>query len=182
MKDDQRVVLTKRLLQEGLLRLLKTKDISKINVTELCTESGINRATFYRHYEQPRDIINEMRYVFSKEAKILADKVHAETDPKTWFVEMCRYFYANADLLKVLFSCRTDDEFVELINEMYQERIHLMRTQHLDKELDEDELKLMTYCIAGGIYYILRQWIMEPIDKTPEEVGNIIYRFILKGR
>ena len=31
MKDDQRIALTKRLLQEGLLRLLKSKDISKIN-------------------------------------------------------------------------------------------------------------------------------------------------------
>lgn len=50
MKDDQRVTLTKRLLQEGLLRLLETKEIDKINVTELCRESGINRATFYRHY------------------------------------------------------------------------------------------------------------------------------------
>ena len=36
MKDDQRVALTKRLLQEGLFRLLERKDIDSIHVSELC--------------------------------------------------------------------------------------------------------------------------------------------------
>ena len=61
MKDDQRVALTKRLLQEGLFRLLERKDIDSIHVSELCAESGINRATFYRHYSEPRDILKNMR-------------------------------------------------------------------------------------------------------------------------
>lgn len=62
MKDDQRIALTKRLLREGLLRLLSKTDLNKISVTQLCIESGINRATFYRHYEEPRDILNDIKY------------------------------------------------------------------------------------------------------------------------
>ena len=46
MKENQRIAVTKRMLQEGLLRLLRTQPIDKIKVTELCEESGINRATF----------------------------------------------------------------------------------------------------------------------------------------
>ena len=49
-KENQRIALTKKLLQEGLLRLLETKTLDKISVTVLCRESGINRATFYNHY------------------------------------------------------------------------------------------------------------------------------------
>ena len=74
MKDDQRVALTKRLLKEGLFRLLQTKDISKIGVTELCRESGINRATFYRHFEQPRDILNEVRHDLFCDIKRILNK------------------------------------------------------------------------------------------------------------
>lgn len=48
-KNNQRVVLTKRLFKEGLLRLLENKGMDEISVAELCRESGINRATFYRH-------------------------------------------------------------------------------------------------------------------------------------
>ena len=61
LKDNQRTIITKRMLKEGLLRLLKTKPLDKINIVELCNESGINRTTFYRHYELPKYIINEMQ-------------------------------------------------------------------------------------------------------------------------
>jgi len=30
----------------------------------------------------------------------------------------------------------------------------------------------------GGIYYILRQWLTEPINKTPQEVAILIYHFL----
>lgn len=178
MKEDQRILLTKRLLREGLLRLLKTKDISAIRITELCTESGINRATFYRHYQQPRDIIVEIRHEMFREIKHLAETDNAKNDPGKWLEHMCQYFYDNADLLRILIHCRTDDEFVTLINELYQNKLRLLRTARYAAGLDDAELKLTTHCIAGGIYYLLRQWITEPIDKTPQEVAVIIHRFI----
>ena len=59
-RENQRIMLTKRLLKESLLRLLERKELDKISITELCREAGINRATFYRHYEIPRDILNEL--------------------------------------------------------------------------------------------------------------------------
>ena len=38
-KEDQRIVLTKRLLADALTELLKHKDLDKINVTELCRKA-----------------------------------------------------------------------------------------------------------------------------------------------
>ena len=50
-KENQRVVVTKRLLKEGLLRLLENKNIDKINVTELCWESTVR--LFIRTMKHP---------------------------------------------------------------------------------------------------------------------------------
>ena len=36
-------------------------------------------------------------------------------------------------------------------------------------DVDDDTMRLGTFYHAGGIYYILRQWITEPINKTPQE-------------
>ena len=74
MKDDQRIALTKRLLREGLLCLLSKTDLNKISVTQLCIESGVNRATFYRHYEEPRDILNDIKYEIFQEVATYAEK------------------------------------------------------------------------------------------------------------
>ena len=59
IKENQRVILTKRLLYEGLLRLLEKKELHKITITELCAEAGINRATFYKHNSTPKDLMND---------------------------------------------------------------------------------------------------------------------------
>lgn len=48
-KENQRIAITKGLLKESLLHLLKKKKIDRITITELCQESGINRSTFYRY-------------------------------------------------------------------------------------------------------------------------------------
>ncbi len=52
-KINMRVAVTKRMLKEGLLRCLETKDLEEITISELCKEAGINRATFYKHFNTP---------------------------------------------------------------------------------------------------------------------------------
>lgn len=52
-RENQRIAITKRLLKESLMRLLQEKELEKINITELCKDAGVNRATFYRHMRSP---------------------------------------------------------------------------------------------------------------------------------
>lgn len=56
---DKRVVKTKLALRQALFELLETKRINEINVTELCGVAGINRRTFYIHYDKIEDIFSE---------------------------------------------------------------------------------------------------------------------------
>lgn len=177
MKGDQRVALTKRLLQEGLLRLLEKKEIDTISVSELCAESGINRATFYRHYTQPRDILRDTRHNIIKDVQAIAEKDKTEINLCKWLEDICRYFYDHKKLLCILFKTRTDDEFVEMISELCNEQFYCLRNKAIQKQ-DEDSLKLTAYGYAGGFYYILRQWLLEPFNKTPQDVAAVMYRFL----
>ena len=177
MKDDQRVALTKRLLKEGLFRLLQTKDIGKVGVTELCRESGINRATFYRHFEQPRDILNEIRHDLFCEIKRILNSGEAGEESLKKIEDACTYIYENAELINILFGCRTDAEFVEFINEMY-EHSHKLRSMDRFRGVDDESGRLTAYYYAGGIYYMLRRWLLEPEMKTPGEMAALIYELL----
>ena len=59
-QENQRVMLTRRLIREGLMELLKTESIHKISVRALCEGAGINRSTFYRYYGSQYDVLAEM--------------------------------------------------------------------------------------------------------------------------
>lgn len=179
MKDDQRVALTKRLLREGLLRLLEKKDIDSIKVSELCEESGINRATFYRHYGQPADILKNLRLDIMEDVEKIAKKDNAEVNLLKWLEDICQYFYEHSDLLRMLFKTRTDNDFVFIIKELYSN--HIKHIYSKSDRCDEESLKLSTFFYAGGFYYILRQWILEPIDKTPKEIAGVMYEILNRG-
>ncbi len=69
VKENQRVALSKRMLKEGLMALLKKKNIRKISVNELCETAEINRTTFYRHYQTPHDVLIDIELDFAKLAQ-----------------------------------------------------------------------------------------------------------------
>lgn len=58
--SDKRVVRTKKAIKGALFRLLQTKDISDITISELTAEAGVNRRTFYTHYANLTDILDEI--------------------------------------------------------------------------------------------------------------------------
>lgn len=173
MKEtNQRIALTKRLLKEGLLRLLQKKPLDKINITELCKESGINRATFYRHYELPQDILTEMQTDFISEMLETFNKPYTEKDVEDIFT----YLYENADLIKIFIQYNYDTDLFQIFNSLYQ---NIIETKAL-KILDTENSQLIYTFLAGGGYFLLRRWLMEDFQKTPKEIAAIALSIINK--
>jgi len=46
-------------MDEALLSLLEKKEFSYITVKEICEKAGVNRSTFYLHYENTADLLKE---------------------------------------------------------------------------------------------------------------------------
>lgn len=60
MKTDARVRYTRMRIREAFLACLAEKPVSKITVKELCDMAEINRATFYKHYADPFDLLDKL--------------------------------------------------------------------------------------------------------------------------
>jgi len=99
VESNQRVLITKRMLKEGLMRLLNDKSLDKISITKLCRESGINRTTFYRHYEWPRDVLMEMQNDFIAETFDHFQKPMTVSDVERFFTCLADH----VDLVKLFF-------------------------------------------------------------------------------
>ena len=50
---------TALLMNEALLILLETKEYEFITIKEICEKAGVNRSTFYLHYESLDDLLEE---------------------------------------------------------------------------------------------------------------------------
>lgn len=58
-KSESKYFHTAVKFNEALLKLLEKKPFEYITVSELCKEAGVNRSTFYMHYENTADLLNE---------------------------------------------------------------------------------------------------------------------------
>ena len=58
-KSESKYFNTARLMDEALLILLEKKDIEFITVKEICKKAGVNRSTFYLHYENVYELLAE---------------------------------------------------------------------------------------------------------------------------
>lgn len=59
-KEDRRVKYTRQVIKESFLELLEKNSFPKITVTELCRLAEINRGTFYLHYYDMEDVLNDL--------------------------------------------------------------------------------------------------------------------------
>lgn len=177
-KENQRVALTKRLLQEGLLRLLSRKELDRINITELCAEAGINRVTFYRHYTCPHEILMEIERDLLEELKHSVKAPRSRQDVKRYLDEICDFLNRHTDLLKTVIRANTDKDFYTLFNEILKERWQGDASGSVLDGFTPDERNILGIYCSGGACFVLRQWLLGYIQKTPQEIVAIIYKLL----
>lgn len=80
-KSESKYFNTARLMDEALLILLEKKDIEFITVKEICKKAGVNRSTFYLHYENVYELLAEAlemindRFIQSFEKETISEKI-----------------------------------------------------------------------------------------------------------
>ncbi len=174
---NQRVAVTKRMVKEGLMRLLEKKPLEKVNITELCQEAGINRTTFYRYYELPRDVLTEMQNDFFEETFAHFQKPLTVSDIERLFVCLSEH----SELVKRFFQYNSDTDWANFFTRVYTGFPGLKMTKAF-QDLDENSAKLLSAYLAGGAYFLVRQWILEEIPMPPKDVAAIALNILDKDR
>src|SRR5574344_656791 len=99
---DPRIIKTRQALFKALARLLKEKDFERITVSEIIREADITRKTFYNHYQDKIDLVQEYQTISSKE--ILALQSVHKTFDYDYFVELLTLLKSKGTLLSRLMS------------------------------------------------------------------------------
>ena len=86
-KNESKYFNTAIRMDEALITLLEKKDFEYITVKEICDTAGVNRSTFYLHYENTADLLKETtRYVIDKHLayyKIDKERISLRFETKT---------------------------------------------------------------------------------------------------
>ena len=175
-RDDHRVVITKRLLKESLLQLLQKRALNAITVTELCREAGINRATFYRHYKIPRDILTEILQDLLDHLRQQMDIPLGKDHVRVSLERLSILLYEHWELLRILFQNDSDSGFSVFLHDIYREIILKYLDGNVLQKISEQDLHFLILYHAGGAYSVQRSWILGSDQKSPKEMTDYIYK------
>lgn len=177
MKQDHRVRITKMLLQESFVTLLREKPLSKITVREICDRAGINRATFYAHYHD-LDALN--KEIETELSDAIMNAVSSSVDApsiESFCSEICRIIIKNWSWCETLFGENGDPDLpVRIINRIRAESIAAWKREF--PEASDHQLDRLYTFAAHGSLAIISDWVRTGMHESPEEIAAFIGRVV----
>ena len=184
-KSESKYFNTALCMDEALIALLEVKDLEYITVKEICEKAGVNRSTFYLHYETVADLVNEAMEsvdtrclsVFAQDTKAIFAKINGN--------ELKDLVFITGDYLKpyLRFICNNKKVYRAAFRNPNNMQSNA-RYANLKKHILEPILKkfgvpaaFWKYYIAyyiEGIAAIIKEWLNTGCSDSAETIAVII--------
>lgn len=170
MKIDGRVRYTRMVIRDSFLKLLAEKPVQKITVKEICEQSGINRATFYTHYRDPFDLLQQIENGLFED--MIAALATEPRNPEYITREAFKVIENNASLCKLLFSENGDKLFLRRIMDTAREGM-LADWHKQYPQASKQQLTFIYAFVIGGAVAVIEEWVKTGMKEIPLPLGNI---------
>lgn len=125
--ENQRIRLTKKMLTDALVELLKTHKIEKISIQKLSDKAGVNRSTFYLHYPDIYHLLEEIENQLIVDIKKYLENSTVSSHSNTQ--KLLEYMVNRKELFKILLikceSSRFNEMFLKVSSGIMEKEINL---------------------------------------------------------
>ena len=184
-KEDTRIKRTKKLLKEGLTQLILQKSIKKISVRELADLVEINRGTFYLHYKDIYDLVDQIENELCERFEQILSETNCTTtsDTLTVFKCVCEFLDENKQICHALLSDNGDINFLLKIRAIISKTCFSHMTKDITSEQSKINYLYISSYFESGTVGILRLWLGDnsPNRKSAEEVAMLLKDLFMEG-
>ena len=181
---DQRTRMTKQLIRNAFMELLHRKPIQSISIRELCGHAGINRGTFYTHYKDIYDLLEqieeEMTREIEKALEPLLSEENKELTPLKITTEIFRCLKENADLCTVTLGDYGDKSFAVRLLSLGREKCVEAYSRFFALATPKEIEYFYAFASAGCIG-LLEEWLREGMVTGAEEMAAMAEDMMMYG-
>lgn len=182
--SDHRTRVTRMLIRQAFTQLLAQKPIQSISIKELCELAGINRGTFYAHYTDVYDLLQQMEAeMLADFERALAPLLKAQDHPYSPVEITAGIFQClkeNSDLCTVTLGDYGDKAFALRLINLGRERC-LEAYAHYFSSASEQQLEYFYAFASSGCIGILQKWLADGLRLPAREVAQTANNFMLHG-
>lgn len=178
MKHEITSLNTKKTLAESLKKIMMHKSFSKITISEIISDSGLNRKTFYYHFE---DIYALLKWILDSEAVEVVKHFNLIVD----YEEAIQFIMDYIDKNDYMISCAYDsigrDEmkrfFVTDFNELVMSIIESAE-QETGKFLDSDYKEFLCSFYTEALAGMLIDWVNNRDERNQKKTTEYLVQTI----
>ncbi len=179
-KAESKYFNTARLMNTALIYLLEKRELDKITVKEICEKAGVNRSTFYLHYESIADLLVETVENLGKDFKnqFLQTSILKSNDkPQMLLTEEYLIPYLNfvKDNRRILKTIHSRPEIFD-VEQTYEKMCFQIFYPAINMfNIDDSEKPYILEYYTKGIVAIINKWISNNCEDPIELIIKIIY-------
>lgn len=185
--QQERVAKTNTRITNALVKAGKNKALKQITVSDLTRISGISRGTFYLHYLDKEDLVNQLEDDFAKQFQTLLDSgITGAMDyrqlksgqPYPVIVAIVAFAAKNKDLLNFLFGPHGDPAFLGRMTAKLQSAIlsELQRVKGSATFRHDIPATYALSLVTNAIMSIVTTWLASPEPLSQADVAALIMR------
>lgn len=190
-KSESKYFNTSRLMNQALLKLLEEKEFEYITIKELCQKAGVNRSTFYLHYENMNDLLVEsLDYMLQKFYDHYNDEkfnlnIIKSLDNNDLILIKPKYIIPYLEFVKAnkkLFLVATNNpvlfDVYKTLEKMYKD----IFSPILDKyNVLENEKKYILAFYLNGLHSIIVEWIKTDCKDSIDYICSLFIKYIISN-
>lgn len=171
-KSESKYFNTAVCMDKAFLALLEKKDLAYITVKEICEKAGVNRSTFYLHYETINDLLGEsIQYLYDQFLTHMKEhSIETEVVNRLWECPVCELYLVTPEYLmpylsyikehKRLFRTAVENAAVLQMEETYGKMFRHVFTPILERYQvpEQDRHYIMAFYIRG-LMAIITEWL-----------------------
>ncbi len=177
---DKRQIKTKKAIIGAFITLLQKKNISKITITELSQAAGIDRKTFYLHYNSIEGLYNNLGCMLVSLIKdVIIEYSTAGKAPYYLFAGVNDIISEKIDLFKDIAKNNDFTDFMFTIKDILSdELINLYGKKNTPAS---ERFKLTAEFIASGTVAMYLRWLKGEANISMDELALLAAEMTTNG-
>ena len=158
---------TKEALGNALKKMLAIKPIDKITVKDLVEECGVNRQTFYYHFD---DVYDLMEWVFEEDAnRVLPDEIYYE-EWREDVIMFFRYLYENKSFVLNIFNSQNRSYILRYFKRRLHYCVHGFAIIVAEgKNVEWSDMEFVCELYVQIVVGLISQWLDNNME-LPQEI------------
>ena len=158
--EDRRARRSKRLLKQGLAELMQEKPFNSITVREITDRMDLNRGTFYLHYADTYELLQNLEEDTLADVQRMIDEHCPEAGAGTLrpvFEPIVDYIVENKAICYALFVNNSTSNFIDKVHRLiYVNGVAMIHARFTD--VSDDKLAYLLSFLTFGLIGLIKQW------------------------